>query len=88
MQLYELPMPGWLSLPQVAILLGMSSAQNPDPAKKPKRTVYAPQTDVGPGVAISVDLSDDEEVQWQWSYGPGGQSHITGYQISKKLVAK
>ena len=57
-------------------------ASSPD--QKPKRTVHAPPADVAPGAALSVELTEDEEVQWQWSHGPGGQSRITGYQIIKK----
>ncbi len=51
----------------------------------PKRTVYAPQSAVAPGAALSVEVADDEDVQWQWSHGTDGQSRITGYQILKKI---
>lgn len=53
-----------------------------------KRTIQAPQADVLPGTAVSVELAEDEEVQWQWSHGPDGQSRITGYQIKKRASQK
>lgn len=66
----------------------MTSTQAASPAQKPKRTIYAPQADVAPGAVLSVDLADDEQVQWQWSHGPDGQSRITGYQIIKTTPVK
>lgn len=62
----------------------MTASQAQSPAPKPKRTVSAPQAAVAPGVVLSVELADDEEVQWQWSHEASGQSRITGYQILKK----
>lgn len=50
--------------------------------------MYAPQADVAPGAVLSVELADDEEVQWQWSHGPDGQRRITGYQIIKATPVK
>jgi len=61
----------------------MSPAQTANPTQKPKRIMGAPQADVAPGVVLSVELADDEEVQWQWSPGLDGKSRITGYQIIK-----
>ena len=69
-------------------MLGMTPAQAASPAQKPKRTISAPQADVEPGVALSVEVADDEEVQWQWSHGNSGQSRITGYQIIKKPTGR
>ena len=44
----------------------------------------APQADVAAGVALSVELAEDEEVNWQWTHGADGRSRITGYQIHKR----
>lgn len=78
----------WRKASIAAILLGMTPAQASDPAPQPKRTIHAPQADVAPGVVLSVELADNEDVQWQWSHGPDGQSHITGYQILKSQPDK
>ena len=61
----------------------MTPLQDSDSASKSKRIIHAPQAEVAPGAALSVELADDEEVEWQWSYGPGSQRRITGYQIKK-----
>jgi hypothetical protein len=52
----------------------------------PKRTEYAPVSDAAAGSSpvFSVDLADDEEVQWYWTHYPNGQSVVTGYDIVKK----
>jgi hypothetical protein len=62
----------------------MTHPQAPATAPKSKRTVCAPQSDVAAGVALSVELAEDEEVTWQWSHGADGRSRITGYQIHKR----
>jgi hypothetical protein len=31
-----------------------------------------------------VELSEDEEVIWQWTHRPDGPSAVTGYEIVKK----
>lgn len=66
----------------------MTPLQDAGSARKSKRIIHAPQADVAPGVALSVELSDDEEVEWQWSYGPGSERRITGYQIKKNVQRK
>lgn len=50
-----------------------------------KRTVYAPQPDhlsLRPTV-ISVELDEDEEVEWEWTHFADGRSCVTGYTIVK-----
>lgn len=51
-----------------------------------KRIVYPPQpgNSATPTYVLSVELSDDEEVAWQWMHFSNGQSAITGYKILKK----
>lgn len=66
----------------------MIPQQAANPAQPTKRTVYAPPADVLPGVALSVELADDEQVQWQWSPAPDGRSRITGYEIIKSPLHK
>lgn len=61
----------------------MGDNQNQVPQK---RTVYAPQPDrtvAGPAV-ISVELNEDEDVQWQWTHYTDGRSAVTGYTIVKQ----
>ncbi|MGJ5675418.1 MAG: hypothetical protein ACR9NN_17690 [Nostochopsis sp.] len=54
-------------------------------AQKDKRIVYASQTgNLTSACVINVELSKDEEVEWQWTHFPNGQSVITGYKILKK----
>ncbi|HEY0733478.1 MAG TPA: hypothetical protein VGD69_01105 [Herpetosiphonaceae bacterium] len=51
-----------------------------------KRTVYAPQPNdaqQAPAV-ISVELAEDEDVQWQWTHYNDGRSVITGYTIVRR----
>lgn len=66
----------------------MSSVPSSSAAAPPKRTVVAPPAEVAPGAVLSVELAEDEEVQWQWSHGAEGQSRITGYQIIKRPPPK
>ncbi|MCI0665783.1 MAG: hypothetical protein L0220_32400 [Acidobacteria bacterium] len=33
---------------------------------------------------ISVELTEDEDVLWQWTHYPDGTSAVTGYEIIKK----
>jgi hypothetical protein len=51
-----------------------------------KRVVVAPQAGSGDKSAqvISVELSDDEDMRWQWTHYPDGTSAVTGYEIIKK----
>jgi hypothetical protein len=37
-----------------------------------------------PGQVLSVELGEDEEVNWLWTHFPNGQSIVTGYEIIKK----
>ena len=55
-----------------------------------KRTVVAPApTSVdGSGSVLSVEVGVDEEVRWQWTHGPNGQSLVTGYEIIKRADNK
>ena len=52
-----------------------------------KRIVYAPQpTPVAISASIiSVELGEDEEVEWQWTHYADGRSLVTGYSVVKKL---
>ena len=53
---------------------------------KQKRVVRAPSSlgAFGPPALISVQLADDEDVQWHWSHFADGRSVVTGYTIVKK----
>jgi hypothetical protein len=55
-----------------------------------KRIVQAPYSGSSdlPGQVLSVELGEDEEVNWLWSHFPNGQSVVTGYEIIKKDGAK
>jgi hypothetical protein len=65
-----------------------------DPNKK-KRTVRAPaptgraptglqQPVAIPSQILSVDLAEDEDVEWNWTHFTDGRSAVTGYRIVKK----
>ena len=57
-----------------------------------KRIVTAPQqsllsnstTTNIPSAVISVELNENEEVQWIWTNYPNGQRVVTGYNIIQK----
>ena len=57
-----------------------------------KRIVTAPQqslfsnstTTTIPSAVISVELNENEEVQWIWTTYPNGQRVVTGYNIIQK----
>ena len=57
-----------------------------------KRIVTAPQqslllnstTNNIPSTVISVELNENEEVQWIWTTYPNGQRVVTGYNIIQK----
>ena len=57
-----------------------------DSETEQKRVVYAPQPAKisTPPSVLSVELSNDEEVEWQWTHFPNCQSVITGYKIVSK----
>jgi hypothetical protein len=48
-------------------------------------TAPAPSSLDEPGAVLSVKIEADEEVRWQWTHYPNGQSVVTGYEIFKKL---
>ncbi|MGL6342906.1 MAG: hypothetical protein ACRC80_27665 [Waterburya sp.] len=56
------------------------------------RIVTAPQPTLSlnfntyniPSAVISVELSENEEVQWLWTTYPNGQRVVTGYNIIQK----
>jgi hypothetical protein len=54
--------------------------------KKDRRVVVAPQagSEDRSAQVISVELSDDEEVRWQWTHYSDGASAVTGYEIIRK----
>ena len=53
-----------------------------------RRTVFAPEsTSGGSSPVFSVELDDNEEVQWQWIHYASGQSVVAGYEIVKKEEA-
>ncbi|MGV2829735.1 hypothetical protein [Myxosarcina sp. GI1(2024)] len=57
-----------------------------------KRIVPAPQPSLSltsatsniPSAVISVELNENEEVQWIWTTYPNGQIVVTGYNIIQK----
>jgi hypothetical protein len=53
--------------------------------KSKKRTVYAPRPELGtrPPAVISVELGEDEDVEWIWTHTDDGVSVVTGYTITK-----
>jgi len=57
-----------------------------DTKNSQKRLVHAPrsQNSLTPPTVLSVELNEDEDVQWQWTHYPNGESVVTGYTIVKK----
>jgi hypothetical protein len=59
--------------------------------KKEKRMVLAPQavlvssSQLPTSPVISVELCNDEDVEWAWTLLPNGESYVSGYNIIKKL---
>ena len=57
---------------------------------KQKRTVFAPQPILISSLAlpanrvISVEVDDNEDVEWMWTSLPEGTKYISGYTIVKK----
>ena len=57
-----------------------------------KRIVTAPQPSLSlnstmtniPSTVISVELNENEEVEWIWTTYPNGQRVVTGYKIIKE----
>jgi hypothetical protein len=54
---------------------------------KDKSIVVAPPASgtVRSAQIISVELTDDEDLRWQWTHYPDGTSAVTGYEIIKKV---
>ena len=61
-----------------------------------KRIVTAPQSNVYlnstminiPSIVISVELNENEEVEWIWTTYDNGQRVVTGYNIIENDQAK
>ena len=61
-----------------------------------KKIVTAPQSsfviDHGivnlPSPVISVEINEDESVEWIWTIYPNGQQVVTGFSINKKNTIK
>ena len=55
-----------------------------------KRTVYAPQPSqmLASAAVISVELGEDEDVEWHWTHSADGRSFVGGYTIVKKAAEK
>ncbi|MFB2895248.1 hypothetical protein ACE1CI_20255 [Aerosakkonemataceae cyanobacterium BLCC-F50] len=57
-----------------------------------KRTVFAPQptlvlsSNLPANRIISVELNDNEDVEWMWATLPDGTKYVSGYIIVKKTV--
>jgi len=51
-----------------------------------KRTAYAPQPECRstPPAVISVELDEDEDIEWIWTHTSDGKSVVTGYTITKR----
>jgi hypothetical protein len=54
------------------------------------RIVQAPSSGNSdlPGQVLSVELGEDEELNWQWTHRQDGTSVVTGYDIVKKTEEK
>lgn len=52
-----------------------------------RRTVTAPGDAAAPGQVISVELGEDEDVEWQWTHDADGSSRVTGYRIVPRAAA-
>ncbi|MEO1124486.1 MAG: hypothetical protein AAFX95_10420 [Cyanobacteria bacterium J06639_16] len=58
--------------------------------EKQKRIVSAPQSNPGASSSppansvISVELSEDEDVEWTWASMPDGSKYVSGYTIVQK----
>ena len=55
-------------------------------SERKRRTVYAPQPkdNPKPPSVISVELEENENVEWIWTHTSDGESVVTGYTIIKK----
>ena len=58
--------------------------------KKQKKIVYAPPpTDSDIFISIySIEINEDEEVEWQWLELPDGNRVVTNYKILRKQETK
>lgn len=61
----------------------MADTENPP---NEKRVEVPPTTGRADGTSpvFGVEVSADEEVEWQWTHLPDGRSVVTGYAIRKK----
>ena len=57
---------------------------------KPKKTVYAPSpSDSSLFTSIySIEINEDEEIEWQWLELPDGNRVVTNYRIIGKGETK
>lgn len=51
-------------------------------APQPSLSLYPNVTNI-PSTVISVELNEDESVDWIWTIYPNGQNVVTGYNIIK-----
>ena len=65
----------------------MTSVNSP---QKPKKIVYAPlPTDSDIFISIySIEINENEEVEWQWLELPDGNKVVTNYKILRKQETK
>jgi len=61
----------------------------PDKTRKGSRVVTVPQrmapiNELPPNRPLSVNLAEDEDVEWICSTLPGGHPYVSGYSIVKK----
>jgi hypothetical protein len=54
--------------------------------KSKKRTVYAPRPErpTRHPAVVSVELDEDEDVEWVWTHTSDGESVVAGYTIIKR----
>ena len=62
------------------------SVDSTEGANRNKRMVSAPPPEnAGHFTAfVSVDLAEDEDVEWHWSYSAEKGAFVTGYTVRKK----
>lgn len=69
------------------------SMKTPTLQNSKKRVVFAPQSVALPILSIpqasyivSVELNEDEDVNWNWTTLPNGQNYVSGYIVIKKAT--
>jgi hypothetical protein len=45
----------------------------------------SPQGPVSPPAVLTIELDEDEEVQWHWTHFADGRSIVTGYPIIRSV---